>query len=111
MRHSGEYEVRDRGGRLIGWITRLGGRYQSRGIAGRVDDAPTLGTFLSGRAALRLVIGYYDVERLRRETVEEVRRIEHAHEFKTQGAIARDRRPSPGTDAPDRTEPDPPLTY
>ncbi len=111
LRQPGDFEVRDRGSRLVGWITRLGARYQARGIAAALADAPILGTFLSGRAALRLVIGYYDTEALRRTIIKEVREIEQAFELKTQGGIARDRRPSPRTDAPDRTPPDPLLSY
>lgn len=101
----GDFEVRERGGRLVGWITSFGARYQARGMAARLEDAPTLGTFLSGLAALRLVIGYYDVMALRQTVIDEARKIEREHELRTQGSLARGHRPSSRTSAPGRTPP------
>lgn len=101
----GDFEVRDQGGGQVGWITSFGTRYQARGIAARLEDAPTLGTFLSGLAALRMVIGYYDTMALRKKVIDEVRQIEKDHELRTQGPLARDPRPGQRTSEPGRTPP------
>jgi len=75
----GRWEVRDRDGRVVGWVAAYGARFQAIGIAGRPEDGPVLGTFRSGTAALRLVIGYDEVRRARAETLREVRRLEREH--------------------------------
>lgn len=103
----GTFEVRDRGGRLIGWISSHGPRFQARGISPALADAPTLGTFQSGVAALRLVIGYYDVMQLRKTVIAEARRLEQEHERGLTRSARSTPVPSPGprTAAPDRTPP------
>lgn len=95
----GTFEVRDRGGRQLGWITMLGPRFRAHGDAQTLEQSTVLGTFLSGTAALRLVIGNYDMTVLRRTVLREVRELELQFEAKRRPSAA-DRRPSPRTDAP-----------
>lgn len=102
----GDFEVRDRGGRLVGWVTWFGGRFQARGIAARLEDAPTLGTFLAGMAALRLVIGYFDVMTLRQRTIDEARRLEREYEARRRGSSTPAPDRSARTARPDRSERD-----
>jgi len=79
MRTAGHFEVHDPRGQVVGWIVRAGGGFQARGFAASFEEAPTLRTFASGRAALRLVIGYRDFTRLKQVAIEDANKIEREY--------------------------------
>jgi hypothetical protein len=95
----GTFQVRDRGGRQLGWITTLGPRFRAHGDAQTLEQSAVLGTFLSGTAALRLVIGNYDMTVLRATVLREVRELEREFEARRHPSAA-DRRPSNRTGVP-----------
>ena len=69
------YQIEEPSGKTIGFITVKGSRYQARsGYGLSVATSEVLGSFDSGAAALRLVIGHHEMEeltaRVRREVVE-----------------------------------------
>ena len=102
-----EFTVRDQGGRVIGWITVLGHRFQSRGFAQSIAGSEVLGTFESIKAAMALVIGHYDMLQLRDRVSKAVKRYE------AEGATPLPARPGavrrPSVDEPDGTRaPQPP---
>ncbi|MBX3068485.1 MAG: hypothetical protein KF867_04150 [Cryobacterium sp.] len=73
------YRVEDQGSRVIGFITAKGSRYQARsGYGSSVTTSEVLGSFNSARAALRLVIGHYELEQLRDHVRKEVIELEQA---------------------------------
>lgn len=70
------YTVRDPAGHTIGWISMLGSRFQARGHAQSISSSRTLGTFVSIKAATALVIGHYEMIRLRDRVSTAVRSYE-----------------------------------
>ncbi|PZR03575.1 MAG: hypothetical protein DI536_35825 [Archangium gephyra] len=78
-RTRGTFEVRDRERHLVGWIVRRGRQFEARGVAADLDTSSALGLFHSGRAALRLVIGYREYDAVRRATREQAAKFEREY--------------------------------
>lgn len=74
----GVFEVRTPGGKRIGWVTRIGVRFDARGEAQSVRSSSSLGggPYYSGRAALVRVIGAHEVEELSRAVRARVAELE-----------------------------------
>jgi hypothetical protein len=71
------YQIEEPSGRTIGFITVKGSRYQARsGYGLSVATSEVLGSFDSGAAALRLVIGHHAMEELRAQVRKEVIELE-----------------------------------
>src|SRR5690554_3896434 len=96
-----EFTVRDPNGRVIGWITLLGHRFQARGFAHALEGSEVLGTFESVKAALALVIGHFDMLQLRDRVSKAVKRYEAEGPTPLPARPGEVRRPSAG--APDGT--------
>ena len=78
------YQVEEPSGRTIGFITVKGSRYQARsGYGLSVATSEVLGSFDSGAAALRLVIGHHALEQLRDQVKKEVIELERAEGSKS----------------------------
>lgn len=91
------YQVEEPDGRTIGFVTVNKSRYQARsGYGQSVATSEVLGSFDSGAAALRLVIGHHALEQLRDQVKREVVALEQAEQSKPGIAVQRARGRYPG---------------
>jgi hypothetical protein len=95
----GIFQVRDGAGRKVGWVSTLGPRYRAHADAQTLEQSAVLGTFLSGAAALRLIIGNDRMTVLRATVLKEVQKLEREFEA-TRLPSAVGRHPSSRTNAP-----------